>query len=130
MRVLVVDDDRDVRDLIVRCVRAAGWDVLSAESGRAALTAVATHGMPDVAVLDVAMAGMDGVELLGRLRQQCAALPAVFLSVLWSGPDLARMRAAGGIPMRKPFSAQRLQAVLRELHGERRPESGEQGVRR
>ncbi|MFG1928908.1 response regulator transcription factor [Cryptosporangium sp. NPDC048952] len=117
MRVLVVDDDRDVRDLIVRSVRSAGCDVLAADSGPAALNAVDAHGMPDVAVLDVAMPEMDGIELLGRLRERRTDLPAVFLSVLWSGPDQARMRAAGGVPMRKPFTTDRLHAVLTDLVG-------------
>ncbi|TQS39941.1 response regulator transcription factor [Cryptosporangium phraense] len=115
MRVLVVDDDQDVCDLVVRCVSTVGCEVLAAHSGPAALTVVEIHGMPDVAVLDVAMPEMDGITLLGRLRKRRADLPAVFLSVLWSGHDLARMRDAGGVPMQKPFAADRLRAVLREL---------------
>ncbi|MFG1929025.1 response regulator transcription factor [Cryptosporangium sp. NPDC048952] len=128
MRVLVVDDDRDVRDLVVRCVRSGGCKVLAAGSGQDALSAVSAHGMPDVAVLDVAMAEMDGIELLGLLRQRRPDLPAVFLSVLWSEPDLARMRAAGGVPMRKPFNAQHLQAMVRELHEQGPPEHGAPGA--
>jgi DNA-binding response OmpR family regulator len=114
-RVLVVDDDGDVRDLVARWLRASGYEVLVADSGRTALAVVEEHGLPHLAVLDVDMDGMDGVALLDALRQRNAGMPALFLTVLWSGPDVARMREAGGVYMAKPFTAAKLRAAVRGL---------------
>ncbi|HKT03642.1 MAG TPA: response regulator [Rugosimonospora sp.] len=115
MRVLVVEDDDDLREVTARWLRADGHEVLVASSGRGALAAVDRHGMPQAAVLDVAMPGMDGVELLRRLRERDPGLPALFLTVLWSGPQVQRMRAAGGVYMAKPFTAGRLRTAVRGL---------------
>ena len=114
-RVLVVEDDGDVRDLVAQWLRASGYEVLVADSGQTALAVVDEHGLPHLAVLDVDMAGMDGVELLGALRQRSAGMPALFLTVLWSGPDIGRMHDAGGEYMAKPFTAAKLRAAVRRL---------------
>ena len=114
-RVLVVDDDGDLCDLITQWLRADGHEVLAADGGSAALAALQRHGMPDVAVLDVDMPGMDGVQLLGELRARHPQLPALFLTVLWTGPDVARMRAAGAVYLPKPCTAARLRLAVRGL---------------
>ncbi|HYN98019.1 MAG TPA: response regulator [Pilimelia sp.] len=121
-RVLVVDDEPDVRDLIVRRLRADGHDVTTADNAPGALAAVAIHGLPDAAVLDVDLPGMDGVALLAELRRLRPDLPAVFLTVLWSGDDVARMRLAGGIYVAKPFTAASLRGGLREALATATPE--------
>jgi CheY-like chemotaxis protein len=111
-RLLVVDDEQDVRDLVVKRFRADGHDVLAAENGAAALAAVARHGLPEAAILDVDLPGMDGIELLERLRRQRADLPAMFLTVLWDGAVAVRARATGALYLRKPFTAETLRAGL------------------
>ncbi|GAA2350708.1 response regulator [Dactylosporangium salmoneum] len=111
-RLLVVDDEQDVRDLIVKRLRTDGHDVLAAENGAAALAAVARHGLPEAAILDVDLPGMDGIELLARLRRHRADLPAMFLTVLWDGEVLARALATGALYVRKPFTAETLRAGL------------------
>ncbi|MER7001614.1 response regulator [Dactylosporangium sp. NPDC000555] len=113
-RLLVVDDEQDVRDLIVKRLRADGHDVISAEHGAAALAAVARHGMPEAAILDVDLPGMDGIELLRRLRRHRADLPAMFLTVLWDGEVAVRARATGALYVRKPFTAEDLRAGLEQ----------------
>ncbi|GGK43170.1 hypothetical protein GCM10010124_40010 [Pilimelia terevasa] len=114
-RVLVVDDERDVRDLVVRRLRADGHEVVAAHDAGSALHAVDRHGRPDAAVLDVDLPGMDGIALLAALRADQPALPAIFLTVLWSGEDIDRMRAADGLYVPKPFTATTLRAALREV---------------
>lgn len=52
------------------------------------------HGLPDAVILDVDMPDMDGLDLLTRLRELRPALPALFLTVLWSGEVQTRIRAA------------------------------------
>ncbi|MGI5245766.1 response regulator [Dactylosporangium sp. CA-139066] len=117
-RLLVVDDEPDVRDLIVKRLQADGHDVLAAEDGAAALAAVARHGLPEAAILDVDLPGMDGIELLQRLRRQRPDLPAMFLTVLWDGAVSVRVQATGALYVRKPFTADMLRAGLeRALRG-------------
>ena len=68
--VLIVDDEPDVR-LVTRVIlEAAGYDVFEAESGEAALDALSAGELPDVLLLDVRMPGIDGWEVLRRLRGQ------------------------------------------------------------
>lgn len=118
-RVLVVDDDADVRELVVRWLSREGHRVLAVASGPAALDALDVNELPDVAVVDVALPGMDGVELLDRLRQRSPGLPAVFLTVLWSGHDVARMRGAGADYLPKPSSARGLCEAVGRLLADR-----------
>ncbi|GAA2592101.1 hypothetical protein GCM10010399_23350 [Dactylosporangium fulvum] len=111
-RLLVVDDEQDVRDLIVKRLRADGHDVLAAENGVTALAAVARHGLPDAVILDVDMPGMDGIELLQRLRRHRPDLPAMFLTVLWGGDVVVRVAETGALYVRKPFTAESLRSGL------------------
>src|SRR5438477_12999020 len=81
-RILVVDDDPDLLTLVELQLRHHGHQVSTANGGEMALRYVDDHGAPDVAVLDVAMPGMNGFELLEALRgrPETAELPAIFLS--------------------------------------------------
>ena len=101
-RILVVDDEQDVLELIVKRLRAGGE----------ALDLVALHGLPDAAILDVDLPGMDGIDLLDRLRELRTDLPAMFLTVLWDGTVVARVRATGALYMRKPFTTGSLRTAL------------------
>jgi CheY-like chemotaxis protein len=105
-RVLVVDDDPNVRDLIAFRLRKAGHRVLCAESGAEALDLVETRGAPDVAVLDVSMPEMSGLELLPTMRSRdgLADMPAIFLSGLVDHADVAAGRALDATYLTKPFS--------------------------
>ncbi|RLK53875.1 response regulator transcription factor [Actinokineospora cianjurensis] len=117
-RVLVVEDDTDVRDLVAQWLREDHHEVLAVESAVLALAAVERNGLPHAVVLDVAMPGMDGVDLLHRLREYDEHLPAIFLSVLWSAADVQRMRDARAVYVGKPSSGDRLRTALRGLLGE------------
>ncbi|OLF07659.1 response regulator transcription factor [Actinophytocola xanthii] len=114
-RMLVVDDDPDVAELVALWLRGDGHDVLLADSASAALTLVDGQGPPDVVVLDVAMPDVDGIELLGRLRSRVEWLPAVFLTVLWTGQDVLRMREARAEYLPKPCSPDELRSIVRRL---------------
>lgn len=115
VRVLVVDDEPDVRDLVVRWLRRDGHDVLAVSSGPAALEAVQRHGMPEVAVLDVAMPGMDGITLLAELRRREPGLAAMFLTALWTPADMSRIHATGAAHLAKPFTVAVLGHAVRRL---------------
>lgn len=111
----MVEDDPDVRDLIVRWLRRDGHDVLASGSGGAALAAVEEHGMPDVALLDVAMPGMDGIALLAELRRRDPGLAAMFVTALWTPGDMNRIRATGADHLAKPFTVTLLGPAVRRL---------------
>lgn len=103
-RVLVVEDDQDIRTLLEVRLRAAGHRVVGAPSGEDALAVVAERGAPEVAVLDVSMPGCSGLEVLAQLRQDpgCADMGAVFLSGRVQPEDIAAGRALGATYLTKP----------------------------
>ena len=82
-KVLVVDDERGIRDLLTKRLANAGYEVIEAEGGRSALI-MARQQRPDVILLDLIMPVMDGFEVLGRLRgnPETEAIPVIFLTAL------------------------------------------------
>ncbi len=104
-KVLVVEDDVDIRGLVENRLRRQGHRVVSVASGEEALAAIAEKGAPDVAVLDVLMPGMSGLDLLRTLRADPATadLPAVFLSGRIQESDIDAGRALGATYLTKPL---------------------------
>jgi len=113
-RVLVVDDDPDILQLVEFRLRKAGHKVVAVASGPRALEVVGERGAPDVVVLDVSMPEMDGFETLARLREadDLGDLPAIFLSARVLPEDVERGRAAGATYLTKPFSAVALMKAI------------------
>lgn len=113
-RVLVVDDDADVLHLVWTQMRAQGHLVLGASSGPEALEAVQLWGPPQVAVLDVAMPAMDGLELLRQLRAATgiAELPAIFLSARVDRQTVEAAHRLGAAFLAKPFLEEILYAAI------------------
>jgi signal transduction histidine kinase len=95
---LVVDDDRDARELLATILRAAGADVTAVGSAPEALTTF-TDARPDVLVADIAMPGEDGRSLIRRVRalppERGGAVPALALTAYARGEDLEQSLAAG-----------------------------------
>jgi DNA-binding response OmpR family regulator len=113
-KVLVVDDDPDLLTLVRIQLRHHGHTVMTAPSGRDALALVASEGAPDVAVLDVSMPGMTGLELLGELRKidGFAKLPAIFLSARTTPDDIKAGTSLDAKYLTKPYvMAQLLEAI-------------------
>ncbi len=111
MRVLVVDDERCVAESIMDLLVDAGHDVRVTGNGREALDAMAAS-RPDVVLTDLMMPGMDGTELLRRMRvhPELRDLPVVVMSAV---PHPARAEwPTHATWLRKPFS---IDALLREL---------------
>lgn len=113
-RILVVDDDEDIRNLVQARLRGAGHLVVSAPSGPEALEVVEARGAPDLAVLDVSMPGMTGLELLEQLRARdgLAELPVIFLSAKVQNEDVEAGRALDATYLTKPFVASALLAAV------------------
>jgi two-component system response regulator MprA len=124
MRVLVVDDDRGIRDALRRTLSFAGYEVRSAEDGDSALEQIATSP-PDAVVLDVCMPGPDGLEVCRRVRRLGNRVPILMLT----GRDAVSERIAGldvGADdyMTKPFDVGELKARLRALLRRSEPQAG------
>jgi CheY-like chemotaxis protein len=81
-RILVVDDDADIREVTMLLLAGEGYDVASAADGIDALAWIAANPKPELIVLDLRMPRMSGGEFLHALRQDptCAAIPIVVLS--------------------------------------------------
>jgi two-component system phosphate regulon response regulator PhoB len=116
--VLLAEDDEDVRALAELVLRREGYDVTAVSDGQAALEA-AGERTPSVAVLDVSMPRMDGLETARRLRERAETreVPIMLLTARVTDADRARGRAAGvDAQLDKPFSpavlAERVRALL------------------
>jgi CheY-like chemotaxis protein len=118
-RVLVVDDDAAVRELITVNLELAGFVVASAEDGVAALAAVDAFG-PDLVTLDVMMPRLGGFETLERLRAdpRTASIPVVMVTSRTRAADRARAEELGvAAYVTKPFEPGELVEVISRLTG-------------
>jgi DNA-binding response OmpR family regulator len=121
MRVLVVDDDVNVRDVVRRYLEHAGYQVTLAGDGEAALT-LAAQTQPDLVVLDLMLPGIDGLEVCRRLRDR-TAVPVVMLTALGEEEDrIAGLSIGADDYVTKPFSPREL--VLRVASVLRRANAG------
>jgi two-component system OmpR family response regulator len=114
VRVLVVDDEPDIRDVLGRMLRAEGWAVAEAADGTAALAA-ARAVRPDAVLLDVMLPDMDGFAVLRELRARTPEICVLFLTARDTVEDrVAGITAGGDDYVTKPFS---LDEVLARLNG-------------
>ena len=115
--VLVADDDEDILLLVTKRLKRDGFDVLEARDGNEAL-ALARKRPPVVAVIDVGMPGLDGLELTARIRadESLRGTLVVLLTARVQEADVRRGLDAGAdMYIRKPFSPAKLSASVREL---------------
>ncbi len=111
-KVLVVDDEENIRELLSVSLKFQGMDVRTAADGPRALDITRTF-KPDVVILDVMMPGMDGFGLLRRLRADGVEAPALFLSARDSVEDKINGLTVGGDDyVTKPFSLEEVVARL------------------
>src|SRR5919109_2539412 len=124
-RVLVVEDDRAVRDSIERALMFEGYEVASASDGVEAIAA-AGHEAPDAIVLDVTMPRKDGLQVCRELRAQGDRTPVLILTARHPVPHrVARLDAGAGDYLVKPFALEELLARLRALLRRTKPDAGD-----
>ena len=116
-RVLVVDDEHNLTELLSMALRYEGWEVRSAGTGMAAVRA-AREFEPDAVALDMMLPDMDGLEVLRRMREHNDRLPVLFLTARDAVEDrIAGLTAGGDDYVTKPFSLEevvaRLEVMLR-----------------
>jgi two-component system response regulator MprA len=115
MRILVVDDDRAVREALRRALTLAGYEVQSADGGQAALDMV-IQSIPDAVVLDVGMPEIDGLEVCRRLRRLGNRVPILILTARDAVADrIDGLDVGADDYMVKPFDVGELKARLRAL---------------
>ncbi|MGA9376257.1 MAG: response regulator transcription factor [Mycobacterium sp.] len=117
VRVLVVDDEPVLAELVSMALRYEGWDIATAGDGATAIE-LARDNPPDVVVLDVMLPDMSGLDVLRRLRELEPGLPLLLLTAKDSVEDrIAGLTAGGDDYVTKPFSIEevvlRLRALLR-----------------
>jgi two-component system OmpR family response regulator len=125
-RILVVDDEPNIVDVIAMALRYQGFDVATAANGSEALSQVSAY-RPHLMVLDVMLPDMDGFEVAERLGAQRAGVPIIFLTARDSTEDKIRGLTTGGDDyVTKPFSLEELVARIRTVlrrSGAAEPES-------
>jgi two-component system OmpR family response regulator len=115
LRVLVVDDEANIAELISMALRYEGFEVRAAHTGTKAVAA-AKEFRPDAVVLDIMLPDFDGLEVLRRMRATEPDVPVVFLTARDAVEDrVAGLTAGGDDYVTKPFSLEELVARLRGL---------------
>ena len=115
-RLLVVDDEPNIRELFSASLRMAGFEVLTAADGKEALR-VAEESTPDLVMLDVMLPDLDGLAVAGRLRSRGRRVPVLFVTAKDTPEDRLAGLGLGEDYVTKPFSLEeviaRIRAVLR-----------------
>ena len=116
MKILVVDDERAVRDSLRRALELEGYEIELAADGNEALARLESSDEPDAIILDVLMPGVDGLEVCRRLRSAGSTLPVLMLTARTEVEDrVAGLDAGADDYVTKPFALEELLARTRAL---------------
>ncbi|GAA1018973.1 MULTISPECIES: response regulator transcription factor [Amycolatopsis] len=125
MRLLVVDDDPDVRESLQRSLAFEGYDVAVAAGGAAAVAALAGAARPDLVILDVMMPEIDGLETCRRIRAAGERLPVLMLTARDAlGDRVTGLDSGADDYLVKPFALEELLARVRALLKQNRAAPG------
>ena len=116
MKILVVDDERAVRESLRRALELEGYEIELADDGVAALAALEDGDDPDAMILDVLMPGVDGLEVTRQVRRGGSRLPILMLTArVEVGDRVAGLDAGADDYVTKPFALEELLARVRAL---------------
>jgi two-component system, OmpR family, response regulator len=128
-RLLVVDDEPNIVELLATSLRFAGFEVVTAMTGTDAVAAVERY-RPDLVVLDVMLPDIDGFVVLRRLRDGRGHLPVLFLTARDANEDkVAGLTLGGDDYVTKPFSLEEVVARIRAVLRRTRATSGDRSAR-
>jgi two-component system, OmpR family, response regulator MprA len=126
MKILVVDDERAVRESLRRALELEGYEIELAADGNEALYRLESNEEPDAMILDVLMPGLDGLEVCRRLRGTGSTLPVLMLTARTEVEDrVAGLDAGADDYVTKPFALEELLARVRALLRRTSDETGE-----
>ena len=129
-RLLVVDDEPSLQDIVATSMRFLGYQVAVAATGREAVR-VATDTHPDLIILDVMLPDFDGLEVMKRVRAAGVGSGVVFLSARDTPADkIAGLTAGGDDYVTKPFGLEELAARVAAVLRRTRPDADDDGVLR
>jgi two-component system response regulator MprA len=116
VKILVVDDERAVRESLRRALELEGYEIELAADGREALERLEAESQPDALILDVLMPGVDGLEVCRRLRRAGSRLPVLMLTARDAVENrVAGLDAGADDYVTKPFALEELLARIRAL---------------
>src|SRR5207247_6595201 len=116
VKILVVDDERAVRESLRRALELEGYEIELAADGREALERLEAESQPDMLVVDVLMPGVDGLEVCRRLRRAGSRLPVLMLTARDAVENrVAGLDAGADDYVTKPFALEELLARIRAL---------------
>jgi DNA-binding response OmpR family regulator len=127
-RILVMDDQADVRAVVTLALRVKGFEVVGVESGAAGLAAFAESHF-DLAIVDIFLGGMNGADVMTILRERSPNLPIVAISgvtaldFLSASPELSNV-----VCLQKPFRPTELLRAIQAAMDSSRPVAGELGI--
>ena len=123
-RILVVEDEASIRELVALNLKMTGWEVLEAPSAERALELIQKNPPCDVALLDIMLPGMDGMTICKRVRE-VSSLPIIMLTAKDEVEDkVAGLDIGADDYMTKPFAIEELMARIRNALRKHVPENG------
>lgn len=118
-RVLVVDDTKNIRMILTKCLELEGYNVMTASDGRQALEMLTSQPF-DLAFIDIKLPEMRGTEVLKRIREFGVKTPVIIITAYATVKNAVDCTNMGAVAyVQKPFSAEKIKSVLKEL--ERNP---------
>ena len=115
-KILVIEDNRDSRDILSKLLRMSGYDVTSAPDGETGYTA-ALRGEPDLIITDIHMPRMDGIEFVKRIRAEgmLAATPVLVVTAFGAGVAREAIEAGADASAEKPFDFDKFLVTVQGL---------------
>jgi DNA-binding response OmpR family regulator len=114
-RILIVDDETNVRLNFRMTLETEGYEVIEVSSGEAAVELLGEHSFA-LAILDIRMPGMDGLELLAKMRESGIRVPAMIVTAYSDVPNAVKAMKLGAIDfLQKPLRPEELRSIVNEI---------------
>lgn len=114
-RVLIVDDTKNIRILLTKCLELEGYSVMTAQDGQEALE-LFKHDKFDLAFLDIKMPQLSGTEVLKKIREQGITTPVIIITAYATIKNAVECTQMGAVAyLQKPFTSDKVRSVLNEL---------------